>query len=557
MNTSANASPLLSIRGLTILAPGGRRLVDDISFDIQPGEVVALVGESGSGKTLAGRTILRLLPPQLEQTSGTVTFAGQDLARLPEGEVRSLRGRSIGMVFQEPMVSLNPAMRIGEQLCESLLLHEAISRKEAHARAAAMLQRVRIADPQGCMGSFPHQFSGGMRQRIMLASVMLVKPQLLIADEPTTALDSLSQREVMEIMAELTRTEGTAVLLITHDLGLVARYADRVVVLEKGRHVESGSAHDVLSRPAKPYTRTLIEALPRRSRKPAVASQDAPLIEAHELSVTFPGAGRGWLSKGKPKLAVSKACLAIRPGEVVAVVGGSGSGKTTLGRAMLGILPTASGELRYQGQPVAAHTAAQRRDFRLSCQLIFQDPYSSLNPRQRIGDAVGEPLIHVAGLSREQRCSRVSAMLREVGLEGFEDRYAHALSGGQRQRIAIARALIGEPGFVVADEPVSALDMTIQKQVLQLLKGMQARRRFACMFISHNMAVVSEIADRIVVMEAGQIIEEGSVQAIFDRPKHAYTRELLQAATTSDLLAELRSGNGTAALAPGYHPGQA
>ncbi|HEY1127809.1 MAG TPA: ABC transporter ATP-binding protein [Roseateles sp.] len=545
MNTLPAATPLLSVQGLTVLSPAGRRLIDNVSFAIQAGQVLALVGESGSGKTLAGRTVLRLLPPQLKQVSGTLTFAGQDLASLPESEIRKLRGSAMGMVFQEPMVSLNPAMRIGEQLCEGLLLHEALSRAEAHERAVAMLRRVRIADPEACMKSFPHQFSGGMRQRIMLASVMLVKPRLLIADEPTTALDSLSQREVMEIMAELTRTEGTAVLLITHDLGLVARYADTVVVLEKGHHVESGPARQVLTDPAKPYTRSLIDALPQRRDKYRTQTHGEPLIEARALTVSFPGTS-SWRSKASPKRALNGVSLAVQPGEVVAIVGGSGSGKTTLGRAMLGLLPIESGELRYRGQPVPRHGAAAARAFRLDCQLVFQDPYSSLNPRRRIGDAVGEPLLHVAGLSREQRHQRVGAMLAEVGLAGFEDRYPHALSGGQRQRVAIARALIGEPGFVVADEPVSALDMSIQKQVLQLLKTMQAQRRFACMFISHNMAVVSEIADRIVVMDGGQIIEEGSVADIFDRPQQAYTRSLLEAATTSDLLAEL--GNGREAL---------
>jgi peptide/nickel transport system ATP-binding protein len=378
-----------------------------------------------------------------------------------------------------------------------------------------------------------------MRQRIMLASVMLLKPRLLIADEPTTALDSLSQREVMEIMAELTRTEGTAVLLVTHDLGLVARYADAVVVLQQGRRVEAGDVREVLVRPREAYTRSLVDALPQRAERPPRERADAPLIEARDLSVTFPGAG-GWFSRQAGKLAVDRVTLAVRPGEVVAVVGGSGSGKTTLGRAMLGLLPASGGDVAYRGIALGQADAAARRQFRLDCQLVFQDPYSSLDPRQRVADIVAEPLLHGPALSRAQRRERAEAMLEEVGLAGFGQRHPHALSGGQRQRVAIARALVRKPAFVVADEPVSALDMTIQKQVLELIRRLQAEHGFACLFVSHNLAVVSEIADRIVVMEQGRIVEQGSVGDIFDRPREAYTRQLLEAAKTSDLLSQLR-----------------
>jgi peptide/nickel transport system ATP-binding protein len=531
--------PLLSVQDLSVHGPLSRPLLDAVSFDVMPGQVLALVGESGSGKTLAGRAVLRLLPPQVRQSGGTILFQGRDLGPLAAEEMRRLRGCDIGMVFQEPMVSLNPAMKIGEQLCEALVLHEKIAPQEARQRAIEMLRRVRIADPEACLAAHPHQFSGGMRQRIMLASVMLLKPKLLIADEPTTALDSLSQREVMEIMAELTRTEGTALLLITHDLGLVARYADWVVVLEKGRRVEGGPVGRVLTAPEQAYTRSLIDALPQRNDRAPAAATCESLVEARNLSVSFPGAAAGWFSRKVAKLAVDGVSLAIQPGEVVAVVGGSGSGKTTLGRAMIGLLPQAGGEVLYRGVPLAKSSAAQRRDFRLDCQLVFQDPYSSLDPRQKVGDVVFEPLLHGNTLSRGELRDAVDAMLEEVGLAGLADRFPHALSGGQRQRVAIARALIRKPAFVVADEPVSALDMTIQKQVLELFKRLQAERGFACLFISHNLAVVSEIADRIVVMEAGHVVEEGSVADIFDRPRQPYTKSLLEAATTSDLLAQL------------------
>ncbi len=537
--TAMPTMPLLSVQGLTIHGPLGRKLVDDVSFDIAPGEVLALVGESGSGKTLAGRSVLRLLPPQVAQTGGTILFQGHDLARLPEEGMRELRGRAIGMVFQEPMVSLNPAIRIGEQLCEALLLHEKLTPAQARARAVEMLQRVRITDTEACLAAHPHQFSGGMRQRIMLASVMLLKPKLLIADEPTTALDSLSQREVMEVMAELTRTGGTSVLLITHDLGLVARYADHVAVLETGKRVEHGPVRQVLTEPRQVYTRSLIDALPVRNE--AVRARDAgePLIEARDVQVSFPGARQGWFGKRQDKLAVRGVSLGVQPGEVVAVVGGSGSGKTTLGRAMIGLLPLAGGDVRFGGHRLASATSSQKRQFRLDCQLVFQDPYSSLDPRQRIAEVIAEPLRHGPPMTSEERNRAVELMLEEVGLAGYGKRFPHALSGGQRQRVAIARALIRQPAFVVADEPVSALDMTIQKQVLQLFKRLQQQRGFACMFISHNLAVVSEIADRIVVMQDGRIVEEGSVADIFDRPRHAYTRELLAAATTADLVRQL------------------
>ena len=542
------AACVLSVQGLTLRGPRGASILDELSFDLQTGEVVALVGESGSGKTMAGRAVLRLLPPQVQRLAWRIEVTGHEVHALSSAELRALRGADAGMVFQEPMVSLNPALTIGKQLTESLLLHRGISLHEARQRATVMLQQVQIADPERCLAAHPHQFSGGMRQRIMLASVMLLAPKLLIADEPTTALDSLTQREVLELLTGLTRAAGTAVLLITHDLGLVARHASRVVVLQKGRCVEQGAARQVLLAPAAAYTRCLIEALPQRRPPPPLAAAAAPLIEARALAIDFAGARSGWLGllgRAAPKRVVNDVSLAVQPGEVVALVGGSGSGKTTLGRAMLGLLPLAAGSVHYRGQPVAAADAAQRRRFRLDCQLVFQDPYSSLNPRQRIGDAVGEPLRHATAdepvLAAAERRDRVEAMLEEVGLKGFAGRYPHALSGGQRQRVAIARALIRKPAFVVADEPVSALDMTIQKQVLELFRRLQQERGFACLFVTHNLAVVGEVARRVVVMNGGRIVEQGPVAAILDDPKDDYTRQLLLAATSSDLLAQMKT----------------
>jgi peptide/nickel transport system ATP-binding protein len=525
------SSPLLSVRHLHIATTNGFPILHDVSFDVESGSIVALVGESGSGKTVAARASMRLLPKAIRPTSGEILFQGRDVLKMSNSEVRKVRGAEIGMVFQEPMVSLNPAMTIGAQLVEGLRLHEKLSLKNALTRAAEMLERVKIPNPEACLLAYPHQFSGGMRQRIMLASVMLLRPKLLIADEPTTALDTLTQREVMEIMVDLTRTFGTAVLLITHNLGLVAQYAKKVIVLQRGELIETGPVKEVLHRPKQQYTRTLIDALPKRDHDRKPLSPAAPLIEARNVEVTFSGAGN-MFSAAEKKLAVRGVSIGVQPGEVVAVVGGSGSGKTTLGRAMLGLLPLSGGDILFRDRSMASADKAMARDYRLQCQLVFQDPYSSLDPRQKISDIVGEPLNHKPGLSRAGKAERVTEMLNEVGLTGLGERYPHALSGGQRQRVAIARAVIRNPAFVVADEPVSALDMTIQKQVLDLFRKLQETHGFACLFISHDLGAVSRVADRIVVMEQGLVVEEGSVGNVLDHPKHAYTRALLEATPT-------------------------
>ncbi|WJH37690.1 ABC transporter ATP-binding protein (plasmid) [Aliirhizobium terrae] len=533
--TADTSSPLLSVRDLRVTTSNGFPILHDVSFDVEAGSIVALVGESGSGKTVAARASMRLLPKAIKPTSGEILFQGRDVLTMSDAEIRKVRGAEIGMVFQEPMVSLNPALTIGAQLVEGLRLHEKIGVEAALERASEMLARVKIPDPAACLVAYPHQFSGGMRQRIMLASVMLLRPKLLIADEPTTALDTLTQREVMEIMVDLTRTFGTAVLLITHNLGLVAQYAKKVIVLERGKLIETGPVEDVLHRPKEQYTRTLIDALPKRDhdRKPLAA---APLIEARDVEVTFSGAGN-MFSTAEKKLAVRGVSLGVQPGEVVAVVGGSGSGKTTLGRAMLGLLPLSGGDVHFRDRSMASADKVAARDFRLQCQLVFQDPYSSLDPRQTIFDIVAEPLKHGPKLGRAEKVERVKEMLNEVGLSGLSERYPHALSGGQRQRVAIARAVIRNPAFVVADEPVSALDMTIQKQVLDLFRRLQENHGFACLFISHDLGAVSRVADRIVVMQQGLIVEQGSTGDVLDNPQHDYTRALLEATPTLGIAA--------------------
>jgi len=521
------APDLLRIAGLRLEAGPGRGparapLLDDFSLVLRPGEFVALVGESGSGKTLAARAIVSLLPPGVTRTAGEVAVEGRDVGALGPGALRRLRGGTVGMVFQEPMVSLNPAMTVGDQLEEGLRLHRPMGADARREACLAMLARVRIGDPERCLASYPHEFSGGMRQRIMLAAVMLLKPKLLIADEPTTALDTLSQREVLDIMAELASEAGAAVILITHNLGLVARYAERCVVLEKGRTVEAGPAAQVLAAPAHPYTRRLVGSLPSRGaarRRPA----QGELLRVRDLKVRYRRRGQA-----ADFAALDGVSLEVSPGEVVAVVGASGSGKTTLGRAVLGLVPAARGEVRFESLDALALKGAARAAFCDATQLVFQDPYSSLDPRMRVRQIVAEPLRRHR-LSRAARHARVEEVLAEVGLDQLADRFPHQMSGGQRQRVAIARAVVARPRFVVADEPVSALDATIQAQVLALLQKLQAQDGFACLFISHDLAVVEQIADRVIVMRDGRIVEQGSRDAVFDRPQDAYTRELLAA----------------------------
>jgi peptide/nickel transport system ATP-binding protein len=520
---AADQAALLAVEGLRVGA-GGFRAVDGVSFRIMPGEILALVGESGSGKTATGRAILGLLPPGLERLEGAIRLEGEDLARVAPARLRELRGGAIGMVFQEPMVSLNPAMTVGAQLGEALALHSSLSKEAQRAACIAMLKRVQIADPEGCLRAYPHEFSGGMRQRIMLAAVMLPKPRLLIADEPTTALDNLAQAEVLDLMVELARENGTAVLLVTHNLGLVARYADRALVMQRGRMVEEGQARQVLTAPRHDYTRLLVSAMPQRLPRPDRPPGEV-LLEARGLTVDYPDRAR--LFRRLPgKRAVKGVDLAIRRGETVALVGGSGSGKTTLGRAMLRLVQPSGGQLLFRGQDV---TTGAARDFRLACQIVFQDPYSSLDSRQRVGEIVAEPLRHEPGLDAAARAARVAETFVAVGLPGMDRRFPHQLSGGQRQRVAIARAIVRRPALVVADEPVSALDMTVQKQILELIRQLQEERGFACLFISHDLGAVAEVADRVLVMQDGAIVEQGGRDAIFDAPRHPYTRALLDA----------------------------
>jgi peptide/nickel transport system ATP-binding protein len=534
------AAPLLRFDAVRIETTGragseSRTLLEGLSFDVAAGEFVAVVGESGSGKTLAARSILSLLPAGVRQTAGRIELEGRDLTRLSTLEMRKIRGAQIGMVFQEPMVSLNPAMTIERQLAEGMQLHRAAPSAEIRQQCVAMLERVRIAEPLRCLKAYPHEFSGGMRQRIMLASVLLLKPKLLIADEPTTALDTLSQREVLELMVQLAHDNGAAVLLITHDLGLVARYTERAIVLEKGRLMESGPTGQILQHPRNPYTQRLLASLPRGRGDLTPPPSCAPtVLEVRKACIEYPGRAGFWRA-GTPQQVVHGVNLDVRAGEIVAIVGASGSGKSTLGRAILGLKPLAAGSIRFDGIDLAEMTAVQRKQFRRAAQLVFQDPYSSLDPRCRVRDIVAATLRHVENLDAASRRARVQSILEEVGLGSFGDRFPHQMSGGQRQRVAIARAVVSRPRLVVADEPVSALDVTIQQQILSLFQALQGQYGFACLFITHDLAVVRQIATRVVVMSGGIVVEEGPVTSVFGDPAHEYTRELLEATPSLDV----------------------
>ncbi|AZO80127.1 MULTISPECIES: ABC transporter ATP-binding protein [unclassified Bosea (in: a-proteobacteria)] len=526
---TSTTKPLLEVEGLTLrIGASGRTVVNDVSFSVSPGEIVGIVGESGSGKTLAARAVMGFIPPAVRLISGSIRFDGEEVTTMAQKRLRAIRGAKVGMVFQEPMTSLNPSMLIGRQLEEGLALHRKLDANGRRELILDMLRRVGIRDPEGAFNAYPHQYSGGMRQRIMLASVMLLKPALLLADEPTTALDAVVQRDVMELMVDLTKENGTAVLLISHDLGMVARYCSRIVVMCQGDVVEHGNSEDILARPQHPYTRKLLAAMPHREPAREVPEAGTPLVAVNDLVVDY-GGRQGFFRKEQPKRALHGISLSVKPGEVVSVVGGSGSGKTTLGHAIAGLIKPSEGAILFNGKPIAKSETAYW-DYRLNCQMVFQDPYSSLDPRMTIGELVGEPLRLVKGMGAAEKKSRLAEVLSEVGLgDGFAERYPHELSGGQRQRVAIARAIIRRPSFVIADEPVSALDVTVRAQVLELFAELQRKHGFSCLFISHDLGVVEQVSDRVIVMHEGRIVEEGTRDQIFDAPQHDYTRKLLSA----------------------------
>ncbi|TKT76321.1 ABC transporter ATP-binding protein [Aquamicrobium sp. LC103] len=527
------SNPLLEIRDVTLgIGRTGPKIVKGANLAIAPGEIVGIVGESGSGKTMLGRAVLGLSPAPISMTAGEIYFKGAAYSGMSEPEMRALRGAGVTMVFQEPMTSLNPAMRIGRQLEEGLELHGNIGRKERKARMLDMLRRVGIADGERALAAYPHEFSGGMRQRIMIASAMLMRPALLVADEPTTALDAVTQRDVMDLLVDLTREFGTAVILISHDLPMVARYCSRIVVMQTGEIVEMGETAELLGAPKHDYTRKLLASLPMRASARALP-ETRPIVSVEKLKVDF-AARSGLFGRGGVKHAVRDVSLDIRPGEVLAVVGGSGSGKTTLARVIAGLTGHQGGHVLFNGHGIRPGSAGYD-DYRRNCQMVFQDPFSSLDPRMKVGALIAEGLQALHDVPSSEHAARVEKALESVALNAsFASRFPHELSGGQRQRVAIARALIRRPSFVIADEAVSALDVTVRAQILKLLADLQSQFGFACLFITHDLSVVEQIADRVVVMHEGRIVEEGSRDEILDRPRHDYTRRLLSAIPVLD-----------------------
>ncbi|MEQ5838788.1 dipeptide ABC transporter ATP-binding protein [Paraburkholderia acidicola] len=527
-------SPLLELDHLHV-SFGDTVAVDDVTLAIERGERVALVGESGSGKTVTALSILRLLSDA--QVSGAIRFGGEDLLAKSERGMREMRGSDIAMIFQEPMSALNPLYTIGDQIAETIVLHDDVSALEARKRAVALLDRTGIAEPGKRVNSYPHQLSGGQRQRAMIAMALACRPRLLLADEPTTALDVTIRAQIVELLLELQRDEaekrGMAVLLITHDLNLVRRFAQRVAVMERGKLVESGTVDAIFSSPQHPYTRRLLESRPERTVVPVIPISPV-LLEARDVSVDFrtrlPGFN-GWFRSGRFS-AVSKASLSVRQGETLGIVGESGSGKSTLAMALLGLQRVVHGDIEFQGRALASFRGHEQTALRSNMQVVFQDPFSSLSPRHTIERIVGEGLeLHRPQLDAAGRREKVISVLREVGLDRTVlQRYPHEFSGGQRQRIAIARALVLEPRILILDEPTSALDVSIQQQVLKLLAGLQHKYNLGFVFISHDLAVIGAMAHRVAVMQNGSIVETGEVEKIFAEPAHPYTRKLLKAA---------------------------
>jgi microcin C transport system ATP-binding protein len=527
-------APLLDIERLSVRF-GETLAVDDITLAIGRGERVALVGESGSGKTVTALAVLRLLSDA--QVTGTIRFDGEDLVAKSERAMRGLRGSDIAMIFQEPMTALNPLYTIGEQIAETIVLHDGVSKKEAYESAVGLLERTGIPEPRRRISNYPHQLSGGQRQRVMIAMALACRPRLLLADEPTTALDVTIREQIVDLLLELQREEaarrGMSVLLITHDLNLVRRFAQRVAVMERGKLVETGSVEQIFASPQDPYTQRLIASRPERNVLPVLPIAPV-LLEAKDVVVDFPTklpGFKGWWRKGHFR-AVDAASVSVRQGETLGIVGESGSGKTTLAMAMLGLQRTAAGQVEFQGRPIRSYQGRDKLSLRSHLQVVFQDPFSSLAPRQTIERIVGEGLaLHRPDLASDERRQRIVATLREVGLDRTAlQRYPHEFSGGQRQRIAIARTLVLEPRVIVLDEPTSALDVSIQQQVLRLLTDLQRKYNLGYVFISHDLEVIGAMAHRVAVMQNGAIVEHGDVATIFDEPTHPYTRRLLKAA---------------------------
>jgi glutathione transport system ATP-binding protein len=564
--------PLLSVRSLSVAfgqGAGAFRAVKDVSFDVLPGRTLAVVGESGSGKSVTSLAIMRLTDYTGGRIAGgEVLFRPQggealDLVKASDTRLREIRGNDIAMIFQEPMTSLNPVFTIGNQITETLTLHEGLNARDARLRAKELLEKVRLPDADKLLDRYPHQLSGGMRQRVMIAMALACNPKLLIADEPTTALDVTIQAQILNIIRDLQAEMGTAVIFITHDMGVVAEMADDVVVMWKGDKVEQGPVREIFAEPKHPYTRALLSAVPRLGslsgqplpkRTPVIvmdggapkqvgethiqdtADYTKPILQVEKLTTRF-DVGKTFFGRVTHRVhAVEEVSFDIYPGETLALVGESGSGKSTIGRTLQQLIEPTGGTVRFDGRDMAAMSHGERRRLRQQIQYIFQDPFASLDPRHTVGYSIAEPII-VHGLIRDRKAidRRVQELLDQVGLQPqHATRYPHEFSGGQRQRVCIARALASDPKLVIADESVSALDVSIQAQIVNLLMELQERRHLSYLFITHDMAVVEKISHRVAVMYLGQIVEIGTRQAVFENPQHSYTRKLLSAVPIAD-----------------------
>jgi len=531
-----DAAPILEVTGLDLdfwvdgtWYPAAKNL----SYDVKAGEVLAIVGESGSGKSSSSMALLGLTP-QNGRVGGSAKLGGRELIGISEGRLRSIRGKDVAVIFQEPMTALNPVYTIGFQIAESLRTHLDMTPLDAEARAIELLKMVEIPNPEGTIRKYPHQLSGGQRQRAMIAMAISCDPLLLIADEPTTALDVTVQAEILDLLRNLRTRLNSAIILITHDMGVVADLADKVIVMKDGAIVESGSVSDIFTKPAQPYTQELLAAVPHlridASNIPVKPVAGEAVVELIDVAIEYPKHGRVPAFR-----AVEDFNLTIHPGEVVGLVGESGSGKTTVGRACVGLLPIAEGSLVVQGVDLSTASRARMREVRRTIGIVFQDPGSSLNPRFPIGQSIGEPLLLSGRVSGADLSKRVEELLDQVELpRSFRNRYPHELSGGQRQRVGIARALALNPSLLVADEPTSALDVSVQARFLDLLQELQDRLKFACLFISHDLAVVDMLSDRIAVMNKGRLVEVGTPDQILRNPKDPYTRRLIAAVPVPD-----------------------
>ncbi len=557
-------TPILSVSNLTTsfrVEGLWKPVVRNVSFDIKPKETVAVVGESGSGKSVTALSIMRLTPPGSSKIEGSIKLAGQELLTLPEPQMRKIRGNDVAMIFQEPMTSLNPVLTIGFQIAEALILHRGMSRSEAEAETVRLLEKVRIPAAKSRFHEYPHRFSGGMRQRVMIAMALACKPKLLIADEPTTALDVTIQAQILQLIKLLQEEEGMSVLFITHDMGVVAEIADRTVVMYNGQAVETGETEDIFARAKHPYTRSLLSAVPklgsmegrkRPMRFPVVdratgesdvptetpdtvKAAERPVLEVSNLTTRFE-IRSGLLGSVKGRVhAVENVSFSVQAGETLALVGESGCGKSTTGRSVMRLIEPLSGSVLLDGVDVLKLNQHDLREQRKRMQMIFQDPFASLNPRMNVGAAIAEPLLINKLATRSEARDQIAELLRRVGLQpDMASRFPHEFSGGQRQRICIARALAVEPRLIVADEAVSALDVSVKAQVVNLMLELQARMGLGYLFISHDMAVVERVSHRVAVMYLGEIVEIGPREAIFGNPQHPYTKRLLAAVPIAD-----------------------